>query len=169
MRSPELQRVCCELERATCDFSEEDWLWAPAEKWSCALIVEHLLLSYLSTTLGLLRAIHSGKPSATEVTLRNRIAAFVVTGIGYFPVGRPAPKQAVPKGSLPPGSLQKVVNAVTVMDTRLLDAERRFGSNAKVLDHPILGPLTAKQWRRFHYVHTMHHLKQIKQRGRGRA
>jgi hypothetical protein len=71
----------------------------------------------------------------------------------------------MPKGLLPPGSLQKVDNALAVMDARLMDAERQFGSTVRVLDHPGLGPLNAQQWRRFHYVHTVHHLKQVKERG----
>jgi hypothetical protein len=30
------------------------------------------------------------------------------------------------------------------------------------LDHPILGPLTGGQWRKFHLVHGLHHVKQIR-------
>jgi hypothetical protein len=30
-----------------------------------------------------------------------------------------------------------------------------------LLDHPILGPLTAAQWMKFHRVHGMHHVKQM--------
>jgi hypothetical protein len=30
-----------------------------------------------------------------------------------------------------------------------------------VLDHLILGPLTAAQWRKFHWIHGRHHVKQI--------
>jgi hypothetical protein len=33
-----------------------------------------------------------------------------------------------------------------------------------MLDHPILGPLTVDQWRKFHVVHTEHHVRQISQR-----
>jgi hypothetical protein len=40
--------------------------------------------------------------------------------------------------------------------------EAKFGSRIKVLDHPILGPLSIDQWRRFHLVHGLHHVKQIR-------
>jgi hypothetical protein len=30
-----------------------------------------------------------------------------------------------------------------------------------LLDHPILGPLNATQWRKLHLVHGRHHLKQL--------
>jgi len=55
------------------------------------------------------------------------------------------------------------------MDASLADAERRFGHRTRVLFHPILGPLTAQQWRRFHLVHGRHHLKQIEARLKGRG
>jgi hypothetical protein len=29
------------------------------------------------------------------------------------------------------------------------------------LDHPILGPFSIAQWRKFHLVHGLHHVKQI--------
>ena len=47
------------------------------------------------------------------------------------------------------------------MDATITDAERRFGRNVKLLDHPILGPLTAKEWRQFHQVHSKLHLRQM--------
>ena len=41
-----------------------------------------------------------------------------------------------------------------------------FGANVRVADHPILGGFTVRQWRRFHWVHTRHHVRQIAQRRR---
>jgi hypothetical protein len=46
------------------------------------------------------------------------------------------------------------------MDAIVAQCEARFGCG-KVLDHPILGPLTAAQWRKFHLIHGRHHVKQI--------
>jgi hypothetical protein len=50
------------------------------------------------------------------------------------------------------------------METGFNDCECRFGSATKILDHPILGPLTAEQWRKFHWVHGRHHARQIRER-----
>jgi hypothetical protein len=47
------------------------------------------------------------------------------------------------------------------MDDQIAKCEARFGKRTRVLDHPILGPLTGRQWRKFHWVHGQHHLKQI--------
>ncbi|MGZ4836286.1 MAG: DUF1569 domain-containing protein [Terriglobales bacterium] len=32
------------------------------------------------------------------------------------------------------------------------------------MDHPFLGPLTADEWRKFHWVHGRHHTRQIRER-----
>jgi hypothetical protein len=32
----------------------------------------------------------------------------------------------------------------------------------RVLDHPLLGPFSIWQWRKFHLVHGLHHGKQIR-------
>jgi hypothetical protein len=32
------------------------------------------------------------------------------------------------------------------------------------LDHPFIGPLTADQWRKFHWVHGRHHIRQMQDR-----
>jgi len=47
------------------------------------------------------------------------------------------------------------------MDGIIAECEARFGRHVKLLDHPILGPLTATQWRTLHLVHGRHHLKQL--------
>jgi hypothetical protein len=47
------------------------------------------------------------------------------------------------------------------MDQGLAECEQRFGSEVKMADHVVLGPLTIPQWRRFHLIHTRHHMKQI--------
>jgi len=51
------------------------------------------------------------------------------------------------------------------MESGFDDCERRFGVTTKIMDHPLLGPLTASQWRKFHLVHGRHHAQQIRERG----
>ena len=47
------------------------------------------------------------------------------------------------------------------LDTIIAQCAARFGDRVKILDHPLLGPLTAAEWRKLHVVHGHHHLKQI--------
>jgi hypothetical protein len=54
-----------------------------------------------------------------------------------------------------------------VLDQRLKDVARAFGSRTPVLNHPIMGPFSVNDWRRFHWVHTRHHLRQIRIKAKG--
>ena len=162
--SPELEQIRREAERLTSEMSKADWHHAPPGKWSCAQIFEHLLLSYTATTKGTLKAMEIGKPLGGRPTLRDRINTFYVAGLGLLPSGRTAPQHTTPKDGSGLESLHQFNDALVAMDATLADAEKRFGSRVKLLDHPILGPLTAREWRRFHRTHGRHHLKQIAER-----
>jgi hypothetical protein len=90
------------------------------------------------------------------------VRAFVVTRLGYLPNGREAPSGTRPKGALHETIRQDFANKITSMEDSIAESERRFGRRVKVLDHPILGPFTTSEWRRFHWVHGRHHLRQIR-------
>jgi Protein of unknown function (DUF1569) len=164
--SPELEQIRHEAERLTSAMSQADWHHAPPGKWSCAQILEHLLLSYTATTKGTLKAMEMGKPLGGRPTLRDRIGTFYVSQLGLMPSGRTAPKHTTPKDNARMEPLRRFNDALIAMDATLADAEKRFGSRARLLDHPFLGPLTANQWRRFHRTHARHHLRQVAERVR---
>jgi len=130
-------------------------------KWSPLQVLEHLVLSYTATTKGLLRAMEAGRPQRAKRTLTHRMSGVYVLVLGRFPSGIEAPRQIVPGAGLGSDPMRRFNDALVAMDASLTDSERRFGSRTRVLPHPILGPLTAQQWRRFHQVHGRHHLKQI--------
>ena len=164
--SPELEDIRREAERLTNEMSRADWHHAPSGKWSCGQIFEHLLLSYTATTEGTMRAMKVGRPLGGRPTLRDRISTFYVAGLGLLPSGRLAPKHITPKDGTGLESLRQFNDALVAMDATLADAEKRFGTKVRLLDHPILGPLTAREWRRFHRTHARHHMKQIAERSR---
>lgn len=159
--APELEYIRREAQRLTRDFTPDDWLRAPEGKWNASLLFEHLLLSYTATTKGLLKTMERGRPFCRKQTWRDRVATFYVVQLGGFVNGRTAPRNTVPRDGLGEDALQQFSDALVAMDATLNDAERRFGSNTKLLDHPVLGPLTAREWRRFHRVHAKHHFRQI--------
>lgn len=134
--------------------------------WSIAEILEHLYLSYTGTIKGFERCLQAGRSLALAPTPYHRCAAFLVTGLGYFPKGRPAPKQTIPKGLAVERVIADLPSAMAAMDEVATNCERKFGRSIRVLDHPILGPLTIEQWRKFHLVHGRHHLRQIVERRR---
>ena len=167
--SPELEEIRRETERLTGAMAQADWHQAPPGKWNCAQILEHLRLTYTATTKGTLKALEMGRPLGGEPSWRARFNVFYVTALNRFPSGRTAPKNTQPVDGSGFESLRKFNDALVAMDAILADAEKRFGNKVNLLDHPILGPLTAQQWRRFHRTHARHHLKQIVVRGKSNS
>lgn len=161
---PYLKRLPAELEAAIGGATEEAMRKAPAGKWNSAQILEHLYLSYKGTNKGIAKCLDTGKPLATVATMKHRLSAFVVTGLGYFPAGVKAPEVAVPRG-IPQEEVQRTIfEEIKKMAAGLDECERRFGANTRILDHPIIGPLTANQWRKLHWRHGRHHAQQIRER-----
>jgi hypothetical protein len=148
------------LNAAADGVSQEQMKWRPADKWCTAEVLEHLYLTYTGTIKGFERVLQAGKPLATRASMKHRLRTVVVLGFNHLPSGRKAPKNTVPRGLAVEKVLSEVGLKITAMDAILAQCEARFGSG-KVLDHPILGPLTAAQWRKFHLIHGKHHVKQI--------
>ncbi len=159
-----LERLRQELEDAIADATPANLDHGPEGKWTAAQVLEHLFLTYRNTNKGLTKCLEKGAPLATGSALRNNIRRFVVVDLGYFPTGRKAPERAVPQGMPAAEVLRGIFPEIQQMDSGLTDCERKFGSKAKLLDHPIFGPLTAQQWRKFHWVHARHHARQIRER-----
>ena len=153
----ELQQT---LQSATNGLSEQQLSWHPAGKWCIAEVLEHLYLTYTGTIKGFERALAAGKSTARPRTWADRGRAFVVVGLGYLPSGRQAPAVARPIGLPREKVLAEIVPKIAEMDEIIRRCEQQIGAGTK-LDHPILGPLTLRQWRKFHLVHGRHHAKQI--------
>lgn len=156
-----LQRVQQEIDDAVRGLSLEQLAWHREGKWSAAAILEHLSLTYSGTAKGLQRGLESGRPNITPPSAAQRVAGFVVTGLRYMPPGRKAPAMVVPKGASPETVLADLRRNLAAADDAISRCEARFGAGVKIANHPILGPLTARQWRTFHLVHARHHMKQI--------
>ena len=133
----------------------------PEGKWSVAEILEHLYLSYTGTIKGCQRCLEAGKPLATKATLQQRLKALLVVRIGRFPPGRKAPKITQPRGTPFEKIVAEIGAQIAAMDEAITKCEERYGKEIRLVDHPILGPFTAGQWRKFHWVHGRHHVKQI--------
>lgn len=157
----QLQRVLDLINTATANMNDEQLSWHPPDKWCTAEILEHLSLSYSGTVKGFSKVLRSGAPQARASTFRDRALQALVTGIGYMPTGRKAPAMVVPQGIAPKEAMSSIRANLIAMDKAIHEGEQRFGAKIKVLDHPILGPLTVSQWRKFHLVHTRHHMRQI--------
>ncbi|MBZ5598836.1 MAG: DUF1569 domain-containing protein [Acidobacteriia bacterium] len=161
-----LQRLHEAITSATRGMTMEELTRHPEGKWSAAEVLEHLYLTYTGTVKGFERCLQEGKPLASAPTMKQRFQIAVVTGAGYFPAGREAPKLSRPRGTPADKVIADIGPQITAMDEVILKCEARHGKRTRLLDHPVLGPLTAKQWRKFHWIHGWHHVKQILQRRR---
>lgn len=160
----DLARLRHELEATMAGMTERTMAQAPAGKWNSAQILEHLFLTYKNTNRGLAKCLEKGAPLVTPPTLKQRLGTLLVVNLGYIPGGANAPERARPRGMPHEEVRQTIFAEIQRMESGLDDCERRFGAATKIMDHPILGPLTANQWRKFHWVHGRHHTKQIRER-----
>ena len=130
-------------------------------KWCVAEVLEHLYLTYTGTIKGCEHCLQAGKPLAGPITLKQRARITLVVKLSYLPKGRKAPERTTPKGMSPEKVVAEIGITIATMGELITQCEARYGARTRVLDHPILGPLTARQWRKFHWVHGRHHVKQI--------
>jgi hypothetical protein len=156
-----LRKVQETIASSTAGMSPEHFRRHPEGKWSAAEIVEHLWLTYRATTIAFDRCLKTGKIVTTNPTLQMRIYAFMVLKLEYFPWGRPAPPGTIPQGAPPEMVMARIRDDIVAMDESIRKGEERFGSRQDLVDNPALGPLTAAEWRKFHWLHARHHARQI--------
>lgn len=164
-----LERCRAGLRSALADLGSAEAEAAADGKWSVAQTVEHLDLTYTSNIQGLERRLQKGAPAPRQVTLRQRLRRGVITRLGYFPTGISAPQAVIPRGRRFAELSAVIEPHLLVLDQRLKDVARAFGTRRPVLNHPIMGPFSVADWRRFHWVHTRHHLRQIHARSQVRG
>ena len=161
-----LERALADLDAATRGLSDDAWQCAPAGHWHCAQIVEHLGKAYGGTAYILDKCVADGAPKGVPPSWRQRLSATIVVTLGYLPTGVKAPSMTVPDGLSGEEALALARRTLRELDAAAQRCADTFGANVRVANHPILGGFTVRQWRRFHWVHTRHHVRQIAQRRR---
>lgn len=136
----------------------------PADgRWSIAEILEHLTLAYSANAATLEKALASGEARGRPPSFRQTLIRMLVSDIGYFPRVK-APEPTRPRGTVPPDrSLTAIREALTRLDLMLTHAEEQFGGRALVANHPYFAGLTVAQWRKFHFKHAVHHMRQVRE------
>jgi hypothetical protein len=156
-----LARTLHAIERQVEGMAPEDLERHPPGKWSAAGILEHLAITFDGTRRNLQKCVDTGTRRVSRRAFRQRLAVLAVIELGRFPTGVQAPARTMPTGLSAPDALAAVRRNLPAMDRVMLECEAQFGTRRPIADHPILGPLTLRQWRRFHWVHTRHHMKQV--------
>ena len=164
----ELQTVCDRFQQELAGLEAEAAQLHPGkdpERWNMQQIMEHLLLTYQSTSEGLRRRLEKGTATRVSATWPQRVAKTTVLRFRYLPFGRKSPESVAPKSGSPCLSGEELSvrmrNELAAMDALLCQCEQQLG-RSPLQPHFAFGPLTAAQWRRFHAIHAAHHLKQIR-------
>ena len=163
----DLERLQSEVATVMAGLSGEQWSWHPPGKWCADEILEHLYLTYTGTIKGFERVLQAEEPRITPATWKQRGRKIVVLGLSYLPSGREAPSFSRPRGLPAEKVRSEIVAKIGEMHDIIARCEQKLGAGRELLDHPILGPLTAAQWMKFHRVHGRHHVKQIQRLRRG--
>jgi hypothetical protein len=156
-----LKRLQNDLASATRGMTAADLARHPEGKWSAAEVLEHLYRTYTGTVKTFERCLQAGRPLATSPTLKQRVAAAITVGAGLMPGKREAPPFTRPQGMPAEKIIAEVGAQIATMDAIISQCEDRYGKRVKLVNHHALGPLTGEQWRKFHWVHGRHHIKQI--------
>jgi hypothetical protein len=159
--SPQLQSALDAIHGATEGMSYEQLSWHPEGKWSSVEILEHLSLAYSRTTDRMKPLLQQGAPEVRRRSIKEWAGGVIVLKLGRIPAGRKAPEAICPKGLSPAEVMACIDEKLAQLDKAIDQCEKRFGSKRNVLVHAILGPLSTSEWRKFHCVHTLHHMKQI--------
>jgi len=124
------------------------------KSWSLAQVCEHLALSLENTVRG---SKAEGLPLRWQRLSRfQRLVRWSLKNMmlltGYFPKGAPAPESVQPpKDASIDSALDRLRRAATAFDDKY--ASRR----ATWAYHSLLGRMTGRMWRRFHFIHAAHH------------
>ena len=156
-----LRRLQEEIAASVRGLSPRQMAWGLPGKWSLAQVLEHLYLTYTGTVKGCERCLQAEKPLAASPSWWQRVRVLVAVRAGYMPRGQQAPERSRPRGTPPEMVMAEIGARIAAMDDLLAQCEARHGRRAPLMNHPVLGPLTGAQWRRFHCVHGRHHVKQI--------
>jgi hypothetical protein len=133
-------------------------------RWSIAQILEHLTLAFGASATAFEKALASGELRARRGVLKQRVGRVMVVDLGYFPRAR-APEMTTPSGSIPvENSVAAIREALETLDATLSQMAARFGDDVLAANHPYFAGMTVAQWRKFHWRHTLHHMRQVRRR-----
>jgi Protein of unknown function (DUF1569) len=165
-----LERVVSQMSDEVRSLNAETAQLHPGGKthvWSVQQVVEHLVLGYRMTTSALQGRLDKGRLSRSRSrTYLQWLLQVMLLSFGRLPRGAPALDEVTPvEGIFPAMSgvqlTELLRQELEAMDVTLDACWRKFGME-RVAAHPWLGSLRVDQWRRFHAIHGLHHVQQVR-------
>ncbi|HEX3436865.1 MAG TPA: DinB family protein [Pseudacidobacterium sp.] len=163
-----LESFCCDCAGMLNGMSKEETQKHTAdnsEQWSAQQLVEHLILTYRSSSGALEERLRKGRPTKAEVTPQQQVRRERLFVTEIFPEDTQAPERVRP-GQIDLSALSGVELAELLqrelesMDSLVERCHEAFGQQP-MASHWAFGPLSADEWRKFHLLHGRHHLKQL--------
>jgi hypothetical protein len=160
MHNEKFAAIEATVEQATEDMTEPQLQFHPAGKWSAADVLEHLALTYGGTARVFEKRLAEGPQGGTP-TPKQMVGQALTLELGLFPFKRKSPEPVAPKGIGGAEAMSLLKTNLKKMDDAFAAFAAKHQGGGKVAPHPILGPLTLKQWPKFHLNHCRHHMEQI--------
>jgi hypothetical protein len=164
-----LESVCCSYADVLGSMTAEQLQLHPNHdpaQWNARQVIEHLVLTYRSTARALDVRLRKGRPTLAQATPEQQMRKEWVFSHECLPHGEPAPEPVRPgQTDVPDGSGAELSaffkNELEAVDRVIDQCGEMFGTQP-MASHFNLGPLCAEEWRRFVVIHSLHHLKQMK-------
>lgn len=164
---PYLARALSEIERTARPLDAATIGRTVDGRWSACDIFEHLTLAFRANAATFEKALASGTLHVRRPTVAQRLAKRLVIDLGYFPRVE-APEATRPRGSVTPeGSVASLRDALMALDETMSRVVERFGCDVPASNHPFFAGLSVRMWRKFHWRHTVHHMRQVRRRAGG--
>ena len=142
-------------------FNEESFQFKyDVNTWSSAEVYAHIITANKLSLKGMLKA-QLGE--ATEDSSPLSWSARLIIFTGRIPKGRKVPELFI-KRTPKFNSITEAKNALDELEYELnnLWDNRNLWSKTQKIKHPALGLLNNNQWMKFMFIHSKHHLKQLK-------
>ena len=156
-----LERLRQTIASATRDMSVEELTRQPEGKWSAARSTRASLPDLHRNAEGFRTLPESGEAAGRRSHFQTESGDHRGHRAWLFSQRTEVPRPGFPRGLSAEKIVAEIGPQIVAMDQAIAQCEERYGARVKVLDHPVLGPLTARQWRKFHLAHGRHHVKQI--------
>jgi hypothetical protein len=137
-------------------------------RWNSQQVIEHLVLGYRETNRQLEVRLSKGhRPRKADRTWLQWVLQLMILSFGRLPRGAPAMEETSPVkgrfGAMNGAQLCELLGQEMEAFDEVLDRCRRKFGMERIIYHPLLGPLRVDQLRRFHVLHGVHHLAQLRE------
>ena len=133
-------------------------------RWCAAEILEHLILTFTANAAAFEKMLATGTLKPRRPDLRQKLARIVVVDLGYFPRVK-SPETTSPRGTISADrSVDAVRGALMRLDETMDRFAARFGDDVPAANHPYFAAMSVRQWRKFHWRHAVHHMRQVTER-----